>query len=301
MSSVDVALHNLVKYIMLNGKPRTDRTGWGTKGIFGHQIKLNLQEGFPIVSIKKTHFKSIVAEMLWMLRGDTNVKWLNEHGVTIWNEWQGKNGDLGPIYGAQWRHWRVLSDIDRLSRPEEHFLDQVAILIEGLRRRPFSRRHVLSAWNVADLPDEAESPQNNVDEYGLMALAPCHVLAQFHVRDDGDDRTLSCHVYQRSCDVFLGLPFNLAGYALLTHILANALGYEVGDLIWSGGDVHLYTHHFDQAETLLERNPLYHKAPTLKIAKSLTPGLILNDQLEVDWFTLKNYTHDDAIAAPVAV
>ena len=291
MSSVDVALHNLAKHIMMNGDVRGDRTGVGTKSIFGHQIKLNLQEGFPIVSIKKTHFKSIVAEILWMLRGETNVEWLHKHGVTIWDEWADENGDLGPVYGFQWRNW-----IDSHGSSS----DQIAELLDGLKNNPFSRRHLISAWNVAYLPIESKTPQENVKR-GRMALAPCHVLAQFYVREINGIKILSCHVYQRSCDVFLGLPFNLAGYALLTHIFAAALNYEVGDLIWSGGDVHLYLNHKSQVNKLLERNPLYHKAPTLKIAKPLTPEIVLNDQLEVDWFTLENYTHDDAISAPVAV
>lgn len=219
---------NLVRTILNDGVDRPDRTGTGTRSVFGHQIRLDLSEGFPLVTVKRTWWKGAFVEMLWMLRGHTNVAWLHEHGVHIWDQWS-VDGDLGPVYGAQWN---------------------LAELIHGLRERPYSRRHILTAWNKFDLPDERMSPQDNV-AVGRMALAPCHMTAQFYVANG----KLSCQVYQRSADVFLGVPFNIAGYALLTHLLAYHLGYDAGDLIWTGGDCHLYHDHMDKARQMLEREP----------------------------------------------
>lgn len=232
---------NLVSEILNRGQKSPDRTGTGTYSVFGHQMRFDLNEGFPLVTTKKTFWKGAFVEMLWMLRGDTNIGWLHEHGVHIWDEWATPEGELGPIYGSQWRQWNVEN-----GRPN----DQLRDLIDGLKNRPHSRRHIMSAWNVWSLPDERYDPQTNVNE-GLMALAPCHCLVQFYVRDG----KLSCQLYQRSADVFLGVPFNIAGYTLLTYLLAHHLGYGVGEFIWTGGDCHLYLNHTEQARELLTRTP----------------------------------------------
>lgn len=231
----------LLEKILNEGTVKGDRTGSGTKSIFGHQMRFNLAEGFPLVTTKKLHLKSIIHELLWFLKGDTNLAYLHQHGVKIWDEWADENGDLGPVYGAQWRCWPI---------PGGGHIDQITQVIQQLKHTPNSRRIIVSAWNVADLPDETISPQANVKR-GKMALAACHALFQFYVADD----RLSCQLYQRSCDTFLGVPFNIASYALLTQMIAQQCGLGLGDFVWTGGDVHLYLNHLEQAQQQLQRQP----------------------------------------------
>ncbi len=231
----------LLQKILDEGTVKGDRTGSGTKSIFGHQMRFNLAEGFPLITTKKLHLKSIIHELLWFLQGDTNLDYLHRHGVKIWDEWADEKGDLGPVYGAQWRSWPAAGG---------GHIDQIAQLMRQLKDTPNSRRMIVSAWNVADLPDESTSPQENVRQ-GKMALAACHALFQFYVADG----KLSCQLYQRSCDTFLGLPFNIASYALLTSMIALQTGLEVGDFVWTGGDVHLYRNHLEQAKLQLQREP----------------------------------------------
>ena len=219
---------DLVQRILDDGVEKSDRTGTGTLSVFGHQMRFDLGAGFPLVTTKKVHTRSVFAELLWFLRGDTNVKWLQDRGVTIWDEWADADGDLGPVYGYQWRSWPT---------PDGRHVDQIAQVVEQIRTNPDSRRHVVSAWNVADIPD--------------MALAPCHTMFQFYVADG----RLSCQLYQRSADVFLGVPFNIASYALLTHMVAQVTGLEPGDFVHTLGDAHLYTNHLDQARLQLTREP----------------------------------------------
>jgi len=231
----------LLNKVLNEGTLKGDRTGSGTLSIFGHQMRFDLTQGFPLVTTKKIHLKSIIYELLWFLRGETNLAFLHEHQVNIWNEWADEKGDLGPVYGYQWRSWPT---------SDGRHIDQIQQVIEQLKKTPNSRRIIVSAWNVADLPDETISPQKNVAQ-GKMALAPCHAFFQFYVADG----KLSCQLYQRSCDTFLGLPFNIASYALLTHIVAQQTDLEVGDFIWTGGDVHLYLNHQEQAKLQLKRTP----------------------------------------------
>jgi thymidylate synthase len=231
----------LLEKILHEGSLKGDRTGSGTLSIFGHQMRFNLAEGFPLVTTKKVHIKSIIHELLWFLSGETNTAYLRNNGVTIWDEWADANGELGPIYGYQWRNW---------PNPNNPDIDQIQQVINQLKQTPNSRRIIVSAWNVADLPDESISPQQNVAQ-GKMALAPCHALFQFYVADG----KLSCQLYQRSCDTFLGVPFNIASYALLTHLIAQQCDLQVGDFIWTGGDVHLYLNHQEQAKLQLTRQP----------------------------------------------
>ena len=231
----------LLDKILNEGTLKGDRTGSGTLSIFGHQMRFNLAQGFPLVTTKKLHLKSIIHELLWFLKGETNLHFLHEHQVNIWNEWADEKGDLGPVYGFQWRSWPT---------PDGRHIDQIQQVIEQLKKTPNSRRIIVSAWNVGDLPDETISPQKNVAQ-GKMALAPCHAFFQFYVADG----KLSCQLYQRSCDTFLGLPFNIASYALLTLMVAQQADLEVGDFIWTGGDVHLYLNHQDQAKLQLKRTP----------------------------------------------
>jgi thymidylate synthase len=231
----------LLNKVLNEGTLKGDRTGSGTLSIFGHQMRFDLTQGFPLVTTKKIHLKSIIYELLWFLRGETNLAFLHEHQVKIWNEWADEKGDLGPVYGYQWRSWPT---------SDGRHIDQIQQVIEQLKKTPNSRRIIVSAWNVADLPDETISPQKNVAQ-GKMALAPCHAFFQFYVADG----KLSCQLYQRSCDTFLGLPFNIASYALLTHIVAQQADLEVGDFIWTGGDVHLYLNHQEQAKLQLKRTP----------------------------------------------
>ncbi len=231
---------DLLKHILENGSDKTDRTGTGTKSVFGYQMRFNLQEGFPLVTTKKIHLPSVIHELLWFIAGDTNIKYLTDNKVRIWNEWADENGDLGPVYGKQWRSWPT---------PNGGSIDQLKTVIEQIKTTPDSRRILVSAWNVGELSE--------------MALMPCHALFQFYVADN----KLSCQLYQRSADVFLGVPFNIASYALLTHMIAKECELEVGDFIWTGGDTHIYTNHFDQVKEQLTRTPK--KLPTLILNKEV--------------------------------
>jgi len=262
----------LLADIMTNGVGRGDRTGVGTLGVFGRQIRFDLAQGFPLLTTKKLHLKSIVLELLWFLNGDTNIKWLNDRGCSIWDEWADENGDLGPVYGKQWRSWAAPAPDGQGVR----VIDQIQQLIEGLKTNPNSRRHIVSAWNPADVDD--------------MALPPCHCLFQFFVADG----KLSCQLYQRSADVFLGVPFNIASYALLTLMMAQVLGLQPGEFVHTFGDAHLYLNHRDQAKIQLARAP--YAFPTLKIApKTDLFGFELSD------FELVGYQHHPHIPAQVAV
>ncbi|MFZ2727155.1 MAG: thymidylate synthase [Methylococcaceae bacterium] len=271
----------LLNKIINEGHVKGDRTGTGTLSLFGHQLRFNLQNGFPLVTTKRVHLKSIIHELLWFLKGDTNIAYLKQHNVSIWNEWADNNGDLGAVYGAQWRSWAT---------PDGRYIDQLQVLINQLKTNPNSRRMIVSAWNVADLPDESISPQANVAQ-GKMALAPCHALFQFYVSNG----QLSCQLYQRSCDTFLGLPFNIASYALLTHLLAQQCDLTVGDFIWTGGDVHLYANHLEQAQLQLSREPF--ALPQLLI-KRKADSLF---DYQFDDFELVNYQAHEAIKAEISV
>ena len=259
---------NLLQHITNNGAEKTDRTGTGTKSCFGYQMRFNLAEGFPMVTTKKLHLKSIIYELLWFLNGDTNIKYLNENGVRIWDEWADKNGDLGPVYGKQWRSWEGANGV---------VIDQISELIEQIKKTPDSRRLIVSAWNVGDL--------------SKMALMPCHNMFQFYVADG----KLSCQLYQRSADVFLGVPFNIASYALLTMMIASVCGLEYGDFVHSFGDVHLYNNHVEQAQLQLSRKPF--PLPTMKINKEVKDIF----SFQFSDFTLENYESHPSIKAPVAV
>jgi len=255
-----------------HGVRRDDRTGTGTFGLFGRQIRFDLAKGFPLLTTKKLHLKSIVLELLWFLRGDTNVRWLQERGVSIWDEWADANGDLGPVYGKQWRSWAA---------PDGRMIDQMAKVVQSIRSNPFSRRHIVSAWNPADVDD--------------MALPPCHCLFQFFVAPDAEGvNRLSCQLYQRSADLFLGVPFNIASYALLTLMMAQATGHRPGEFVHSFGDMHLYLNHVDQAREQLSREP--HPFPTLRLAPKA--DLFAFDHED---FTLEGYQAHPAIKAPIAV
>ncbi|MEJ2522180.1 MAG: thymidylate synthase [Gammaproteobacteria bacterium] len=232
---------DLLRHVRANGIEKGDRTGTGTLSVFGYQMRFDLSEGFPLLTTKKLHIRSIVHELLWFLAGDTNIGYLKEQKVRIWDEWATEEGDLGPVYGRQWRAW---------PSGDGEAIDQIAEAVETIRTRPDSRRIIVVAWNPAELPDETVPPQDNV-RAGRMALAPCHCLFQFWV---GDGR-LSCQLYQRSCDVFLGVPFNIASYALLTHMMAEQCDLQPGDFVWTGGDVHLYLNHLEQADLQLTRTP----------------------------------------------
>ncbi|ANB02471.1 thymidylate synthase [Ectothiorhodospira sp. BSL-9] len=272
---------DLLEYLLHHGTEKTDRTGTGTRSLFGHQMRFNLEEGFPLVTTKKLHLRSIIHELLWFLRGDTRTDYLREHGVRIWDEWATEEGDLGPIYGAQWRAWPT---------PDGRHVDQLEEVVEQIRARPDSRRLIVNAWNVADLPDEGISPQDNA-RAGRMALAPCHCLFQFYVADG----KLSCQLYQRSADIFLGVPFNIASYALLTHMVAQVTGLKPGDFIHTFGDVHLYLNHLEQAREQLTRAP-YPR-----------PRLVLNPQVTslfdfcYEDITLEGYQAHPHIKAPVSI
>jgi thymidylate synthase len=259
---------DLVQHILDHGNQKTDRTGTGTKSCFGYQMRFNLQEGFPLVTTKKVHLKSIIYELLWFLNGDTNIKYLKEHGVRIWDEWADENGDLGPVYGKQWRSWEGANGL---------VIDQISELIEQIKKTPDSRRLIVSAWNVGDL--------------SKMALMPCHNMFQFYVADG----KLSCQLYQRSADVFLGVPFNIASYALLTMMIAQVCDLQYGDFVHSFGDVHLYNNHFEQAKMQLARKPF--PLPTMKI----NPAVKDIFSFKFEDFTLENYESHPAIKAPVAV
>lgn len=258
----------LVQHILDHGASKTDRTGTGTKSVFGYQLRFNLQEGFPLVTTKKLHLKSIIYELLWFIKGDTNIKYLTDNGVSIWNEWADENGDLGPVYGKQWRSWEGA---------DGKVYDQLKDVINQIKNNPDSRRIIISAWNVADLPH--------------MALMPCHTMFQFYVADG----KLSCQLYQRSADVFLGVPFNIASYALLTMMIAQVCGLQPGDFVHTFGDVHLYNNHFEQAQLQLTRKPF---APPLM---QINPEVKNIEDFKFEDFTLENYQFHPAIKAPVAV
>ncbi|CAM2942736.1 thymidylate synthase [Skermania piniformis] len=265
--TVDTQYEDLLRHVLAAGAAKGDRTGTGTRSVFGHQLRYPLTQGFPLVTTKKVHLRSIVYELLWFLRGDSDVGWLREHGVTIWDEWAGPNGELGPIYGVQWRSWPT---------PDGNHIDQISGVLDTLRRDPDSRRMVVSAWNVAELD--------------RMALAPCHVLFQFYVADGA----LSCQLYQRSADLFLGVPFNIAGYALLTHMVAQQVGLTPGDFIWTGGDCHIYDNHVEQVTRQLGREP--YPFPTLRLRAASSLFDYRYDDVDV-----VDYRHHPAIKAPVAV
>ncbi len=257
-----------MRHVYTHGINKTDRTGTGTRSVFGYQMRFDLAKGFPMVTTKKLHTRSIFVELLWFLRGDSNVKWLQENGCTIWDEWASPSGDLGPVYGVQWRSWPT---------PDGGHIDQISQVIEQIRNTPDSRRLIVSAWNVAEIKN--------------MALPPCHAFFQFYVADG----KLSCQLYQRSADIFLGVPFNIASYALLTHMVAQQCGLEVGDFVWTGGDCHIYSNHFDQVELQLSRTP--HPYPKLVIQRK--PDTLFDYKYED--FVIENYEHHPHIKAPVAV
>ena len=258
---------DLLRLVLETGTPKSDRTGTGTRSVFGHQMRFDLAAGFPLVTTKRVHLRSIVLELLWFLRGDSNVRWLQERGVSIWDEWADADGELGPVYGVQWRSWPT---------PDGGHVDQLAQLVENLRSNPDSRRHVISAWNVAELD--------------RMALMPCHALFQFYVADG----RLSCQLYQRSADLFLGVPFNIASYALLTHMVAQQVGLDVGDFVWTGGDCHIYDNHVDQVREQLTRAP--YAPPTLRLRRA--PSLFDYTLEDVE---VVGYEHHPTIKAPIAV
>lgn len=259
---------DLMKDILDNGSRKTDRTGTGTLSVFGRQLRFDLSQGFPLITTKKLHLRSIIHELLWFLRGDTNIKYLKDHGVSIWDEWADEDGELGPVYGHQWRSWPA---------PDGRSIDQISQVIEQIRQKPDSRRHIVTAWNPAE-----------VDK---MALPPCHALFQFYVADG----KLSCQLYQRSADYFLGVPFNIASYALLTYMFAQQCDLLPGDFIWTGGDVHLYTNHLEQAKLQLARNPF--PQPQLNIKRK--PASVFEYRFED--FEIVNYQAHPSIKAPIAV
>ena len=272
----------LLQKILDEGQVKDDRTGTGTKSFFGHQMRFDLSKGFPILTTKKIFFKGVVYELLWFLDGSTDNNVLKDNGVHIWDEWETDTGDLGPIYGFQWRNW-----VDHNNGQQ---IDQIQQAIEQIKSNPTSRRIIVSAWNVADLPDESISPQDNVKK-GKMSLAPCHAIFQFFVSQG----KLSCQLYQRSCDTFLGLGFNIASYSLLTHMIAQQCDLDVGEFIWTGGDVHLYLNHLEQANEQLKREP--YPLPTLRINRK--PESIFEYRYQD--FELINYESHPHISAPISI
>ena len=272
---------DLLRRVREDGDFKGDRTGTGTWSVFGHQMRFDLQQGFPLVTTKKIHLKSVIHELLWFLRGDTNTRYLKDNGVKIWDEWADDKGDLGPVYGYQWRSWPT---------PDGRHLDQIEQVLEQIRQTPDSRRIIVSAWNPADLPDESISPQENVAQ-GRMALAPCHAFFQFYVCDG----RLSCQLYQRSADIFLGVPFNIASYALLTMMIAQVCELKAGDFIHTLGDAHLYSNHLQQADLQLSREPL--PLPLMK----LNPAVTALDEFCYEDFEIEDYAFHPHIKAPIAV
>lgn len=266
--TIPTPYEDLLREVLETGHAKGDRTGTGTRSLFGKQIRYDLSEGFPLITTKRVHTRSIIVELLWFLRGDTNIGYLHEHDVTIWDEWADENGDLGPVYGAQWRSWPT---------PDGGVIDQITDVVEQIRSNPDSRRLIVSAWNPADIPQ--------------MALAPCHALFQFEVHDG----KLSCQLYQRSADLFLGVPFNIASYALLTHMVAQQTDLEVGDFVWTGGDCHIYDNHVEQVERQLSREP--YPYPELRLNRR--PDSIL--EYEPEDIEIVGYQHHPGIKAPVAV
>ncbi|SDU36547.1 thymidylate synthase [Gordonia westfalica] len=265
--TIPTPYEDLLRLVLETGTPKADRTGTGTKSLFGHQLRYDLAEGFPLITTKKVHLKSIVYELLWFLRGDSNVRWLQERGVTIWDEWADANGELGPVYGVQWRSWPT---------PSGEQIDQISAALDMLKTNPDSRRNIVSAWNVGEIPQ--------------MALPPCHAFFQFYVADG----KLSCQLYQRSADLFLGVPFNIASYALLTHMMAQQAGLEVGEFVWTGGDCHIYDNHVDQVNLQLSREPFPY--PKLELHK--------RDSIfdyEFSDIEIVGYQSHPGIKAPVAV
>ena len=259
---------SLMREVRENGVRKEDRTGTGTLSVFGHQMRFDLSEGFPLVTTKKLHLRSIIYELLWFLRGDSNIRYLQDNGVSIWDDWADEDGELGPVYGVQWRSWPT---------SDGGSIDQISQIMQQLREDPYSRRIILSAWNVAEIDN--------------MALPPCHCLFQFYVADG----KLSCQLYQRSCDIFLGVPFNIASYALLTHMLAQQADLGVGDFVWTGGDCHLYSNHLEQADEQLQRQPL----PLPRLAIKRRPASIFD--YEFDDFEILNYESHPHIRAAIAV
>lgn len=267
MNQIDRQYEDLLAKIMREGTEKSDRTGTGTRSLFGAQLRYDLSKGFPLITTKRVHMKSIIGELLWFLSGDSNVHWLQENGVRIWNEWADENGDLGPVYGVQWRRWNA---------GDGREIDQISQVLETLRTNPDSRRMIVSAWNVGDLPK--------------MALEPCHAFFQLYVADG----RLSLQLYQRSADMFLGVPFNIASYSLLTHMFAQQAGLEVGDFVWTGGDCHIYSNHVEQVTEQLSREP--YPFPTLKLRKADSMFSYGFDDVEI-----VGYEHHPTIKAPVAV
>ena len=268
MTTIPTPYEDLLRDILAHGTPKSDRTGTGTRSVFGRQMRFDLSESFPLITTKRVHFKSVALELLWFLRGDSNVRWLQERGVTIWDEWADADGELGPVYGVQWRSWPT---------PDGGQIDQIAKLIDGLKNNPDSRRHIVTAWNPAEVEN--------------MALPPCHAMFQFYVADG----KLSCQLYQRSADTFLGVPFNIASYALLTLMVAQQVGLEPGEFVWTGGDVHIYDNHLDQVTEQLSRSPFPY--PKLRLRRK--PASIFD--YELDDFEVLDYQHHPGIKAPIAV
>lgn len=273
--------HDLMRHVLAHGHRKTDRTGTGTLSVFGYQMRFNLADGFPLVTTKKLHLKSIVHELLWFLKGETNIAYLKANGVSIWDEWATAEGELGPVYGAQWRSWQA---------PNGQVIDQIQQLLDDIRRTPDSRRLIVSAWNPAVLPDTRKSPRDNAAD-GKQALPPCHTMFQFYVADG----KLSCQLYQRSGDIFLGVPFNIASYALLTLMVAQVCDLQPGEFIHTLGDAHLYLNHLEQVETQLSRTP--YALPTMKLNPAVKDlfGFTFED------FSLEGYQCHPHIKAPVAI
>ncbi|MBB87619.1 thymidylate synthase [Abyssibacter sp.] len=272
---------DLMQHVLDHGTEKSDRTGTGTRSVFGYQMRFDLSQGFPMLTTKKLHLRSIIHELLWFIAGETNTAYLKANGVSIWDEWATESGDLGPVYGKQWRAWEG---------PNGVVVDQLAELVQNLKTNPDSRRHVLSAWNPTVLPDPGKSPVENA-EAGLQALPPCHCLFQFYVADG----KLSCQLYQRSADIFLGVPFNIASYALLTLMLAQVCGYEPGDFVHTLGDAHLYLNHLDQAQLQLTREP--YPLPTMR----LEPSISNIEDFRFEHFTLEGYQSHPHIKAQVSI